>query len=193
MKNRIWMIFIAIEAGLLLLAWGGGLFFHIGWWKNFHFYPWMWAGAALGALLWGLAWLLFQGLASRRIFHTRWMLDELLYPLAKDLNPAQIFLLALASGLAEECFFRGWLAPILGIFWANLIFALLHTGSRKLWFAGFWAGLCGLLFSELYRLTDSLGLVIFIHFIYNGLGLVYLSRFYHPKESSQKAGISNPV
>lgn len=45
------------------------------------------------------------------------------------LNPLWIALLA---GVGEETLFRGALQPIIGIWWASIIFALLHFGSYQL-------------------------------------------------------------
>ena len=187
MKNRVLIYLIVIQAGLFSLALTWGKIQKIYWWRDLSFGGHFGSALIIGLILFLLAFGLFKILAKFKIFHIPWMIDRLLYPLALELTYPQMVLLAAISGLAEECLFRGILPKVLGILLANLIFGLLHTGSLKLWFAGVWAFLCGYLFSLLYAHTGSLGVVVFIHILYNGLGLVYLSRFYRPKGLEMEA------
>ena len=100
-------------------------------------------------------------------------LAEILGPL----SGAQVAVLALASGLGEEAFFRGALQPQVGLLLASLFFGLAHlVPKRELapW-AGF-AALAGVLLGALFDYTGNLLAPVIAHVLINGVNLRWLSR-----------------
>jgi membrane protease YdiL (CAAX protease family) len=89
----------------------------------------------------------------------------------------QGWLLALASGVAEEAFFRGALQPVTGLWIASLLFAAAHFVPRRdllPWSAFSLAA--GLLLGGLYELTGSLVAPTVAHVVVNGVNLDRLVR-----------------
>jgi membrane protease YdiL (CAAX protease family) len=81
-------------------------------------------------------------------------------------------LLAVASGVAEEAFFRGALQPALGWLLASLIFGLVHFAPRRdlLPWTGF--ALCaGLVLGALFEFTGNLVAPIVAHVGINAVNL----------------------
>ena len=102
-------------------------------------------------------------------------LAEILGPL----SGAQVVVLALASGLGEEAFFRGALQPHVGLVLASLLFGLVHlVPKRELapW-AGF-AALAGVLLGALFDYTGNLLAPAIAHVLINGVNLRWLGRVY---------------
>jgi len=102
-------------------------------------------------------------------------LAEILGPL----SGAQVAVLALASGLGEEAFFRGALQPQVGLVLASLLFGLVHlVPKRELapW-AGF-AALAGVLLGALFDYTGNLLAPAIAHVLINGVNLRWLGRAY---------------
>jgi hypothetical protein len=92
-----------------------------------------------------------------------------------NLGPRDILVLALASSIGEELFFRGALLPWIGIVPSSVIFALLHIGPglRYLpWTAT--ALVVGLGFGGLHLGLGDLGAPIAAHFTVNFLNLGYI-------------------
>ncbi|HET6614239.1 MAG TPA: CPBP family intramembrane glutamic endopeptidase [Kofleriaceae bacterium] len=89
----------------------------------------------------------------------------------------EIFILAVASAVGEELFFRGALTPWIGI-WAQAgVFALLHIGPGRRflpWTAS--AFVLGLIFGIAFETMGDLGGPIAAHFTINYLNLSYISR-----------------
>jgi len=101
-----------------------------------------------------------------------------------DLNARDVFVLALASSVGEELFFRGALLPWVGLWPSTLIFALLHIGpgARYLpWTAS--AFVVGLGLGALFWQMGDLGGPIAAHFTINYLNLGYIQRVQLPDES----------
>jgi membrane protease YdiL (CAAX protease family) len=96
-------------------------------------------------------------------------------------------LLALASGTAEEMFFRGAVQPAVGIFWASLAFGACHFLPRRelaLW--SVYAVAMGFALGGLYVWTGQLLAPIAAHVVVNGINLPRLARRAEeqlPKES----------
>ena len=89
---------------------------------------------------------------------------------------AAVLALALASGNAEEAFFRGALQPRVGLLAASLLFGLAHFVPRR----GFasWAPaavLAGLVLGWLYQATGNLLAPALAHALVNALNLHWLS------------------
>lgn len=97
------------------------------------------------------------------------------------LRPGQAWILALASGIGEEAFFRGALQPVVGLPLATLLFALAHFVPRRellLW--SLFSGAAGLLLGGLYEGTGNLLAPTVAHVVVNGVNLNRLVRQYGP-------------
>lgn len=98
--------------------------------------------------------------------------------LARALGPlggGQIVWLALASGIAEELFFRGALQPRVGLLLASLLFGLAHllpSWPLVLW--SLFAVLAGLAMGALFEATGNLLAPIVAHVLVNGINLRWL-------------------
>ncbi|MGI9431474.1 MAG: CPBP family intramembrane glutamic endopeptidase, partial [Myxococcota bacterium] len=85
--------------------------------------------------------------------------------------------LAVASGLAEEAFFRGALQPRVGLVAASLLFGLAHVPIRRSlrpWTA--FALVIGFGLGALFEATGSLLAPVTFHIAVNTVGLLSLSR-----------------
>lgn len=130
--------------------------------------------AAGGLVIAGSAWLTGRVEAGERLARA---LAEALGPL----RPGQAWLLALASGIAEEAFFRGALQPVAGLWLASLLFALAHfVPRRELWLWSVFSGAAGLLLGGLYEATGNLLAPTVAHVVVNGVNLNRLVREYGP-------------
>jgi uncharacterized protein len=93
------------------------------------------------------------------------------------LSDAECLVLASASAFGEEVFFRGALLPVLGLFWSNLVFALLHVGPKARYLpwtvSSFGAGL---VFGQLFLWSGDLTGAVVAHFTVNFLNLRHISR-----------------
>ena len=104
--------------------------------------------------------------------------------LARALGPLriwQIALLALASGIGEELFFRGALQPRVGLVLASLLFGLVHllpSWPLALW--SLFAAVAGLLFGLLFDLTGNLLAPVIAHVLVNAINLRWLVLRYAP-------------
>jgi uncharacterized protein len=98
-----------------------------------------------------------------------------------------IVLMALASGVGEELFFRGWLTPLVGVTLSSVAFGLLHqVRGRARWAWAGWATLMGVTFATLYELTGHLAGPILAHVTINLVNLRYL-RDNPPSDPGAKA------
>jgi len=141
-------------------------------------------GPEAGLLLWhALLGLLVGGgliISSRLWIRSTRMGHVLAQRLAEILGPlsgAQVAVLALASGLGEEAFFRGALQPRVGLALASLLFAMAHLVPRRelLPWAGF-AALAGVLLGALFDCTGNLLAPVTAHVLINAVNLHWLSR-----------------
>jgi membrane protease YdiL (CAAX protease family) len=135
--------------------------------------PAMGWSALLGVVL-GVATVLATRVMVR---HARWarVLHAELRPAVRDADDTALVLMALASGIGEELFFRGLLVPLVGVVVASLGFGLLHQvrgPARWAWAA--WAAVMGLLFALTFRITGSLVGPIVAHVVINGANLRFL-------------------
>jgi membrane protease YdiL (CAAX protease family) len=112
---------------------------------------------------------------SRKITEcTRWgdALGRALAELVGERSVRDCIVLAVASGVAEETFFRGALQPALGWLPASLIFGLVHFAPRRelLPWTGF--ALCaGLVLGGLFEFTGNLVAPIVAHVGINAVNL----------------------
>ena len=111
---------------------------------------------------------------------TRWMLSRFMPPMTVKgtfrLGP----MLAMASGLGEEVFFRGALQNALfggwtGVLLQAIAFAALHpVPDRKAWAYPLFVFCAGWMFGAAYLLTGSLIPGILAHYIQNARGFYQL-------------------
>ncbi len=89
-------------------------------------------------------------------------------PIIDELSPTDILFLALASGIAEELFFRGAMQPVFGLLVTSLIFGAVHSGPKPvfLWWSA-WAFVMGLLFGGIFELTGVLWGPVLGHVLIN--------------------------
>jgi membrane protease YdiL (CAAX protease family) len=118
----------------------------------------------------------FTRVAVRRFTWARRLHAEL-RPVASDLTDGQILLVAGLSGLGEEVFFRGLLAPVAGVVVSAVVFGLVHQmkmrgPSRWVWTG--WAIVVGLMLGSLFALTGSLVGPLLAHAVVNAANLTYL-------------------
>jgi len=117
-------------------------------------------------------------LATRKLVR-RWSWARALH---HDLRPsidgagdATLLLLGIASAVAEELFFRGLLAPVVGLVVSAVAFGALHRLRGRaglVW--GAWATLMGLLFGSIFLATGSLFGAIVAHATINVANLRFL-------------------
>jgi membrane protease YdiL (CAAX protease family) len=99
-------------------------------------------------------------------------LRHMLFPL----TDAEIVVLAVASSVGEEMFFRGALLPSIGLVGSSAVFALLHIGPRVRhlpWTASSFAA--GLLFGAMFTWTGDLTGPVVAHFLVNFLNLRHVA------------------
>jgi membrane protease YdiL (CAAX protease family) len=89
----------------------------------------------------------------------------------------ELVLLAAASSIGEEIFFRGAMLDAWGPWLSSLVFALLHVPpKRELWPWTLSAGLLGLVLAGLTYWTGNLGPAIVAHFVINLINFTYITR-----------------
>jgi len=158
--------------------------------------------ADLAAAASGVAWLrdIGAGLLAAAVViavsalltaHTRWgaMLSDALAALLGPLRPRTCWLLAAASGVAEEALFRGALQPQLGLVGASVVFGLAHFAPRRdllPWTlfslaAGFGLG-------ALYAWTGNLLAPVVAHAGVNAVNLQLIAR----RASASPPGLTSP-
>jgi membrane protease YdiL (CAAX protease family) len=116
---------------------------------------------------------------STRAFVRRWgwarMLHAEMRPAIRDAGDATLVVLGLSSGIAEELFFRGLLAPLLGLVLSSVAFGALHRlRGRVGWIWASWATVMGLLFGALLLATGSLLGPMLAHAAINVVNLRFL-------------------
>ncbi|MFQ5417385.1 MAG: lysostaphin resistance A-like protein [Myxococcota bacterium] len=93
------------------------------------------------------------------------------------MSTADCLVVAAASGIAEECFFRGVLQPNIGLVASALVFGVAHFVPRR--DLAPWALLAvvaGLLLGALFEATGNLVAPVVAHATINGVNLSLLSR-----------------
>lgn len=141
---------------------------------------------ALGAALAGVA-VLGSLLAERYTAWARRVADELA-PLVGPLSPAACLVLAAASGVGEEAFFRGALQPRVGLVAASLLFGLAHvpvTRALRAWMLEALA--MGFALGWLFEATGALLAPLAAHVLVNALGLLTLRRRARSPRSGERA------
>ncbi len=129
----------------------------------------------LSDIAWGLLVALATIALSRAVTErTRWgdALGRALAGLLGKRSLSDCIALAVASGVAEEFFFRGLLQPALGWLLASLVFALVHFAPRRdlLPWTGFALG-AGLVLGALFEWTGNLVAPVVAHVGINAVNL----------------------
>jgi uncharacterized protein len=132
------------------------------------------AGVVAGAFL-GLG-LVFASRYATHRFEWGRALHRDMRALLGPLQGFEILVLASASAVGEEVFFRGDLLPAAGLWLSSAIFALLHVGP-KLRFLPWTISsfVAGMMFGQLFLWTGDLGGPVVAHFTVNALNLRYLA------------------
>jgi membrane protease YdiL (CAAX protease family) len=136
--------------------------------------------ALLGLLTGGA--LIFSSRLWTRYTQMGRTLAQRLAEILGPLSGAQVVVLALASGLGEEAFFRGALQPRVGLVLASLLFGIAHLVPRRelVPWAGF-AVLAGVLLGALFDYTGNLLAPAVAHVLVNGINLRWLARASIPR------------
>jgi uncharacterized protein len=116
---------------------------------------------------------------ATRAFVRRWSWARALHhdlrPSVHDAGDATLVVLGIASAVAEELFFRGLLAPLIGVLLSSVAFGALHQlRGRAGWIWAGWATVMGLLFGGLFLATGSLLGPIAAHAVINVANLRFL-------------------
>ncbi len=173
---RVFALLLALEALALLLGGLGMAWIHAPFCQPCHpardldaFFLLYWSLVGLEAL--------FSRLAPASFGATEELMRQLGRQLALSPRPRLLALMmALASALGEEVFFRGFLLSLLvralgpgpGILLAALVFALFHpVPDRRAWLYPLYVFFAGVLFGLAYLLSGSLVPGILAHFLYN--------------------------
>ncbi len=133
-----------------------------------------WSGVV--GLSFGLLVILFTRYAVDRLAWAR-RLHQDLRPIAQQLSPWMILLLAALSSIGEELLFRSFLTPWVGVVPQAILFGLLHQipgPSRWVWVV--WATVAGLVFGAMYEVLGSLTGPILAHGLINFANLQFLRR-----------------
>ncbi len=128
--------------------------------------------ALLVIVLLGGAWLLDKTLPSFR--YASKLMERALSTV--HLSLPFIFLLAAASSLAEELFFRGALLPLVTVWGQALLFGLMHPATRKGWSYTAYTFVAGLAFGYATLFTGSLWPAVLAHFVINLQGFLEVRR-----------------
>ena len=180
-------LLLAILATALVLAVRDGMpWTHPSPWLSLGAFGGAFTSAAMG-LSFSMALVLLTRVAVARFRWARRLHAEL-RPVARELSPAHVVLVAGLSSLGEELVFRGLLTPMIGVVGSALLFGLAHQikgPSRWVWVA--WATVVGLGLGGIFALTGSLVGPIVAHAVVNGVNLAFL-RGYDPDADPRTRG-----
>jgi membrane protease YdiL (CAAX protease family) len=119
------------------------------------------AGICLAAMIW-----LLRNLGPAR------ELEEWLSDMLRKWSVTDAMSVAFISGIAEEALIRALLQPMIGLFPAALLFALLHIfPDRRLWFWPFMALTLGIVIGLLFERYGYPAAAL-AHIIVNAIGMV---------------------
>ena len=112
----------------------------------------------------------------RRIASMRWFAEEI-RRLLGPIDTGTALHLALASGIAEEVFFRGAVQPVLGYVGTSLAFGLIHIGpDRRFLSWTLFAVAMGFALGGMLELTGSLAGPVIAHVGVNFVNLRHIGR-----------------
>ncbi len=128
-------------------------------------------GLALALTVVGVTPVLVERTRWARALHAQ--LEEVIAPLSY----AEITWLALASGFAEELFFRGAMQPVLGLVATSVIFGAVHVGPKPvLLYWTTWAFVMGVVLGLLFELTGVLWGPVLAHVWINQRNMTFIRR-----------------
>jgi membrane protease YdiL (CAAX protease family) len=138
--------------------------------------PLVFAGIAMGLVV-GLAIVFASRMALYRFEWARALHREF-RDLLSPLSDVEIVVLAGASSVGEEMFFRGALLPVIGLWGSSAVFALLHIGPKVRHLPWTFASLgAGLLFGAIFMWTGDLTGPVLAHFLVNFLNLRHVAQY----------------
>jgi hypothetical protein len=165
-----------LAMGAAALAWGGLRGQPNIWQLSGRGEPLVFASIAMGIVV-GLGIVFASRLALYRFDWARALHREF-RGLLNPLSDFEIVVMAGASSVGEEMFFRGALLPVIGLLGSSAVFALLHIGpkARHLpWtISSFGAGL---LFGAMFLWTGDLTGPVLAHFLVNFLNLRHVAQY----------------
>jgi membrane protease YdiL (CAAX protease family) len=132
-------------------------------------------GIALGLAL-GLAVVAGSRWSVKRFDWAKVLHGEF-HALVHDLSAREILLLAAASSIGEELFFRGALLPAVGLLPSTLIFAALHFRPHRRFLP--WTAMSfivGLVLGLLFRELGDLAAPLTAHFVINFFNLRHIAK-----------------
>ncbi len=104
-------------------------------------------------------------------------MSEAFKDLLGGMTGVQVMILAVASSVGEEIFFRGFLQSWVGLVGASILFGLLHIApDRRLWMWPLLAIGMGFAFGWLFEYTGDVLAPMLAHFTINYFSLMVLSR-----------------
>ncbi len=147
--------------------------------------------SVLASLVLGVAGAALAIIMTRTLLvRTNWarVLHGKLRPLVTGRDDSVLWLMAIASSVSEELFFRGFLSVTIGVWLSSLAFGVLHQvrGTGRFGWAGS-AFAMGLFLSVLYALTGQLLGCIVAHAIVNVVNLQHL-RDHDPNPKPRRLG-----
>jgi membrane protease YdiL (CAAX protease family) len=137
-----------------------------------------WVRDMLIGVVTGLAVVAISALMTRL---TQWgeALAQAIGQSLRGISVRDALLLACASGLGEELFFRAALQPRVGLVWASLLFGVVHFVPRREMIPwSLFAVAAGLLFGLLFEWTGNVVAPVVAHAVVNGVNLPLLIREY---------------
>lgn len=185
--SRLQLLILAIiaEGSILVLALVLAAIFHIDMhWSTKNFFTGLPAGIAgtIGPLL-------FFMLSLSKNVEPIPVIGSLRQTVIKDIKKlfdnsgfADIALISLLAGIAEEMLFRGIIQTAIGIIGASILFGLAHFITRAYVLM---AILMGLYLGFFFEITGNLFIPIQIHVFYDFGALIYLKYFVHYDRASE--------
>ncbi|HVR64879.1 MAG TPA: CPBP family intramembrane glutamic endopeptidase [Polyangia bacterium] len=138
--------------------------------------PLVFSGILLGLAL-GLLIVFVSRLAVHRFEWARALHREF-RALLSPLTDGEIVIMATASSLGEELFFRGAMLPAAGVVGSSAAFALLHIGPRARYLPWTLSSfVAGLLLGLLFLWTGDLTGAVVAHFTINFLNLRHVANY----------------
>ncbi len=154
-------------------------------WSSSRGHPFVWRMAArpdpevllgaLGGLIMGLGVVFASRLSIYRFEWARALHRDFRARIG-PLPDSEIVILALASSIGEEVFFRGALMPVVGLGLSSLAFAALHVGPKLRHLA--WTAssfVVGMMLAQLFKWSGDLTGPVIAHFTVNFLNLRYIA------------------
>ena len=129
------------------------------------------AGTTVGLVAILLSWQMERGLTGVRALSDRFS------TLLAGTSLSDALVLAALSAVGEELLFRGCLQEEIGLWWATLLFAAVHSGPERiyLWWTAS-AFVFGIGLGALYEAQGGLLAPIVMHFVINAVNIRMLGR-----------------